>query len=465
MLLQTYVWRLSIKNDLLPLLNLAIPLILTGIVQSSLSFFETIFLARLGEDVLAAGALVNWLFATLIVILFGIFSAINVLIAHKHGENDQLGIVYVLRDGLLLALILTIPTFLLFWNVSSVLFLFGQSSQLAELAKLYLHALAWGLFPKFILIALFELVLGLGHSRTIMMVTLLTIPIYIFFSFVLIFGKLGFPALGIAGAGWGMTFSDWIIAATFFIFLYCSKSYRPYIRSIFTWNKPSYLWEILHLGVPMGAMYCIEVGFFFAITLIMGTLSVQALASNQITMQYLGPLMSIIFSIAQAITIRMGHQLGANQIGNATRTASTGVLLSVVFMTFVAICYWTIPRYLIKVDLDIHNPVYEQIVYLTSTFFFIAAFFQILESARISLFGALRALKDTRFPLLTSIIGFWVIPLPLGYILAIPLGFGGAGLWWGMVMGACISVLLLNPRFKSKIKHLEKMSRDDILSE
>ena len=102
---------------LLPLLNLAIPLILTSIVQSSLSFFETIFLAHLGEDVLAAGALVNWLFATLVVILFGTFSAINVLIAYKHGENDRQGIVHVLRDGLLLALILTIPTFLLFWNI------------------------------------------------------------------------------------------------------------------------------------------------------------------------------------------------------------------------------------------------------------------------------------------------------------------------------------------------------------
>lgn len=370
------MWRPSIKNDLLPLLNLAIPLILTSIVQSSLSFVETIFLAHLGEDILAAGALVNWLFATLIVVLFGTFSAINVLIAHKHGENDQLGIIHVLRDGLLLALILTIPTFLLFWNISSVFLIFGQSPQLAELAKLYLHALAWGLFPKFILIALFELILGLGHSRTIMTVTLLTIPIYIFFSFVLIFGKFGFPALGIAGAGWGMTFSDWIISSSFFIFLYCSKSYRPYIRAIFTWNKPSYLWEILHLGVPMGAMYCIEVGFFFAITLIMGTLSVSALASNQITMQYLGPLMSIIFSIAQAITIRMGHQLGAKQIGNAKRTAFTGILLSVVFMTFVAICYWTIPKYLIAVDLNIHDPVYEQIVYLTSMFFSLLLFFK-----------------------------------------------------------------------------------------
>ena len=403
---------------------------------------------------MAAGALVNWLFATLIVILFGTFSAVNVLIVHKHGANDKHGIALVLRDGLLLAVILTIPTFLLLWNVSSF-FLLGQSSQLAGLAKLYLHALAWGLFPKFILIVLFELILGLGHSRTIMLITLITIPIYIFFSFILIFGKFGLPALGIAGAGWGMTLSDWIITSTLFAFLFYSKNYKYYFRSVFTLIKPFYIWKIIHLGVPMGMMFCIEVGFFFAITIIMGTFSVQALTANQITMQYLGPLMQVIFSIAQAITVRMSHQLGADKVVAAERTAFVGIILSVAFMTLVAVCYWTIPKILISVDFDIYNPNHAEIIRLGTQFLFVVAFFQILESARITLFGSLRALKDTRFTLFASMIGFWVIPFPLGYSLAVFFGFGGVGLWWGMAAGALISVLLLTFRFKLKIKQFK----------
>lgn len=443
--------RQLIKNDLSPLLNLAIPMVLTGIIQSSLNFFETVFLAHLGQDTLAAGGLVSWLFGTLIVILFGSFGAVSVLIAHKYGAKDHAGIVRLLRDGLLLALALIIPTFLLLWYASSVLLLLGQSSALAALANLYLHALAWGVFPKFILIVMFEFVLGLGHSRTIMLVSLLTIPVYIFFSFVLIFGKFGFPALGIAGAGWGMTFADWLIASILFILLCCSKNYQSYIRSIFNLNKPFHIWEIIQLGFPMGMMYFIEVGFFFIIALMMGAISTQALAANQITMQYLGPLMSIIFSIAQAITVRMGHQIGANQIESAKRAAFLGVFISVTFMACVALCYWIIPTKLISIDIDIHNPASMQTVYLATSFLFIAAFFQMLESARIALFGALRALKDTRFTLLTSIIGFWLIPLPLGFLLAFPLKFAGVGLWWGMVAGACMSVLLLYFRFKIKM--------------
>lgn len=448
---KVYMKKQILKNDLYPLLKLAIPLILTGVIQSSLYFVETVFLSRLGEKTMAAGALVGWLFGTLIVIVFGTFSAVNILIALKYGAKDQASIVLILRDGLLIALSLTIPTFLLFWNISPVLSYLGQSSELVALAKVYFHALAWGLLPKFILIILFELIIGLGHSRTIMMINILTVPIYLFLSFVLIFGKLGFPALGIAGAGWGMTIGDWIITVSLLILLCYSSKYQYYIRSIFTTNKPSYVREIFHLGIPMGLMYCLEVGFFFTIMLIMGTISTSALAANQITMQYLGPLMSVIFSIAQAITVRMGHQIGAKQIVDAKRTAYTGMILSVSFMFCVALCYWTIPTLLISVDFDIHDSIYDKTIKLACEFLFIAAFFQILESARISLFGALRALKDTRFTLFASIDSFWAIPLPIGYLLAFQLGFQGSGLWLGMVAGMVGGVLLLYFRFQSKI--------------
>ena len=442
----------SLKNDLYPLLKLAIPLVLTGVIGASTGFFETMFLAKLGQNILAAGALVSWLYATFAVIMFGTLGSINILISHKHGADDQAGISLVARDGLLLSLLMTIPAFLLFWNTSPIFLIFGQNPSVVLLAKSYLHALAWGLLPNFISVAIFEFIIGLGHARMIMYFTVFGVSLVIFFSYSLIFGAFGFPALGIAGAGWGMTISYWIIAIVISIFVLNHKDYKYYFRSILNKNKPSYLWELLKVGFPIGAMYCFEVGFFFSLALVMGSLGSQLLAANQIVMQYLCILMSMIFSIAQATTVRMGHLLGAKSINLAKRAGYTGIMISATFMGIIAIFFWMFPSLLISVDLDIHNSINANIVNEIKILFAVSALFQIIEATRISLFGALRALKDTNFTLLASIISFWGIALPIGYLLATYFQLGGIGLWWGMVLGASCSVLLLYRRFKSKIR-------------
>jgi len=444
---------LSIKNDLMPLLKLAIPLALTGMVHSSVSFFETLFLAHVSQDALAAGALVGWLFGTMIVILLGTLSAINILVAHKYGANDHHGISLVTRDGLLLAIFFVIPAFLLFWNMSPIFLLFGQSPTIVALTKTYAQALAWGLLPNFIMVACLEMVIGLGHSRLIMKFAILLVSLNIFCSYVLIFGKFGSPALGIAGAGWGMTISYWITAIALVIYLLTHSEYKKYLQHVLIFEQPSFLFELLKLGIPMGLMFSIEVGFFFALTLCMGFLGPQILAANQIALQYMGALMTVIFSTAQAVTVRMGHLLGAKEILLAARVNNAGILIAAVFMGLVALCYWFIPLPLIAIDFDVNNPSNHAIVYYATQFFAVSALFQICEAIRISMFGALRALQDTRFTLLTSIISFWCIALPIGYFIAIPLELGGVGFWWGMVIGAASSVLLLQWRFKKKIKY------------
>lgn len=449
---QSTIRSLSIKEDFAPLLKLTIPLILTGVMQSATGFFENIFLARLGAQTLAAGALVAWLFFAMIVFLYGLFSSVNILISHKYGANDTKGISRVLRDGVVLAILLTAPTFLLFWKISAIFLFFGQSPELVVLATAYMHALAWGLFPRFILIVVLEFLIGLGHTRAVTVFTMLSIPVYIFLSYVLIFGKLGFPALGIAGAGWGMTIGDWLSAFFLCGYVLLNKKYRCYLSHLVKFTKPFYYWEILQLGMPMGGMYFVEVGFFLAMTLLMGLIGAQTLAASQIAMQYLGPLMGIVFSIAQAMTTRMGHELGANQIASAARAGYSGIFLSAICMCVVAVFYWTIPDTLISVDFNVHKSVNFVTVSFAKKFLFIAAFFQVLEAVRISLFGALRGLKDTRFTLYASIISYWCIALPIGYLLSIHFKLGGVGFWWGMVVGAGFSVVLLHRRFELKMR-------------
>lgn len=440
------------RNDAYPLLKLAIPLALTGLVQSAVWFFETLFLAHLGTQILAAGALVSWLFGTCAVIIFGALSSINILVAHKYGEKDENGIALIARDGLILTILLAIPASLLFWYMSPIFLLFGQSESIVLLAKSYLQALSWGLIANFMTMACLEVIIGIGHARVILVFSILSVSLNIFSSYIFIFGKFGMPAFGIAGAGWGITTSSWITAFILAIFIFAHRYYRNYFRYIFSLAKPSFLWELLQIGIPMGFMYCAEVAFFFALTLCMGLISSEVQAANQIAMQYLGLFGSVMFAIAQAITVRMGHLLGANEVAPAEKASYVGICFALILTGILAVLYWFFPTPLIAIDFDVNNPNNVDIVNQIKKILVISAIFQIFESIRIALFGSLRGLKDTKFTLLTSIISFWCMALPIGYLLAIQLQFGSVGFWWGMVMGAAFSIVLLQWRFKMKIK-------------
>lgn len=443
----------SIHDDVAPLLKLCIPLILIGLMQSSIYFFENIFLAKLGPSTLAAGGLVSWFFSTIMVVIFGTLSAVNVLVAHKHGENNIEAISKITRDGFILALLFVIPVFLLVWNVASIFLMLGQHPSVVILAKNYLQPLSFSLLPRFIIIVFSELLLGLGLTRVITVFTVCTVPLYLLATYALIFGAWGMPALGIAGAGWGITIGDCISVIVLTLYIFSQQKYKPYLKNITHFSRPYYLKEILALGLPMGLMYCVEVGFFFVVALFMGVISIQTLSANQLTMQYLGALIGTIFSMAQGLTIRMGHLIGAKNIVPAFKAVNAAILIVFIYMCLIAVFYLFFPTILIGIDFDLNNPDNFSTIMLAKQLLRAAAIFQILESIRITLYGALRGLKDTHYPLLASVISFWGISLPLGYLFSSVFKFGGIAFWWAMILGTTCSVTLLTRRYQRKMKH------------
>lgn len=449
-------WRLPMnKRNFQSLFNLALPLVITGLVSACMGFFETVFLARLSHQAMAAGALVSWLFGVFIVIIIGTLSATKVMIAHYHGANSERKITYVTRDALLLCFLIFIPSAYLFWNMAPLFLFFGQKPSLVTLTEPYLHALAWGLLPAFIVCIFTELLMGISHTRELMLFTFISVLFTLVFSIGFIFGKWYMPALGIAGAGWGVTVSYWLIMFLFIFYFFRSQRYRPYFRNVFKFHKPFYIWELIKIGLPMGMMYFVEIGFFFALTLIAGSIDAASLAANQIALQYMTILTTVIFSIAQAITVRMGYLIGAKDNQSAKEINTAGICLSVIFMSFWAIIYWLYPTLLISIDFDPHRAENQQIVVIAKQLLIVGAVFQLIEAVRISLFGALRALKDTNFTLISSIVSFWGIALPLGYGLATYFHFGVVGLWWGMTAGVCLGTLMLWWRFTAKMVDLK----------
>ena len=234
------------------LLMLTIPLIMSGLIESSVGFFSNIFLAHLGGINLPVAALVNWSFAALMVIIWGIFSSINIVIARYHGAKKDAEICHVVYAGLVLAIFLMLPTMLLLWNLAPIFLFFGQTVKTVKLAQYYLHALTWAIIPNLIITVLLQLVAGLGRTIINLIFSFLFVSLSIFFNYSLMFGKFDFPKLGISGIGWGASITFWITAFAFSLYMYLDKSYRIYFK-LSSWKKiVSHLYQIFQIRPPFG---------------------------------------------------------------------------------------------------------------------------------------------------------------------------------------------------------------------
>lgn len=434
------------------LLLLAIPLMFAQFADSCFGFFSTIMLAHLGHHALAAGGLVWSLFVTLMVFIWGILNSLSALIAQRHGANDDSGIIQVFKDGLWLALILTIPAMVLLWNVAPILLFFGQQPDTVMAARAYLHGLSWGIFPDFYGIILLQLVIGLGHTRMALVYNFIWVIVGLCCCYIFMFGKWGFKAMGIAGTGWGAVVGLSVGAIFITLHVLCSKKYRHYLSGFRQQKSFCYMQKILKIGVPMSSMLSLELGFFMAIALLMGYMGSQILAANQITLQYVFLFSSVIsFGMAQAITVRVGHCIGAKDIVTAERSSYVAVIITIVLMLIAALLFWIFPLFFISIDLNIKSASNQIVISHAKQFLAIAAVFQIMEATRIVSFGALRGLGETRFSMLVSLFTFWCIAFPLGYYLAIHQHWGGSGVWWSMVLGAGCGTMLLIWRFKNMI--------------
>ncbi len=311
--------------------------------------------------------------------------------------------------------------------------------------------MSWCIIPDFIGMVFIQFLIGLGHTRITLLFSLIWVPVNIISNAVLVFGLWGFPAFGIAGIGWGTTFSFWLYTVTLFFYLILHKNYRIYLEGIFEASPIIYIKELLIVGLPIGGMFCIELGLFFVLTLIMGQFGTLYIAANQLAMQYLGLLTSISFSIAGAITVRMGHMLGEKNQPAAQRALSVGTLFATLIMSLIVFIYWFFPNLLLGVDFDLSNPNNKELVTVAKSFFIFSGTFQLIESIRIAFYGGLRAFKDTHYPFMTSIICFWCIPLPLGWFLVRFCHWQPHAYWFALVIGTLCGVGLLGARLKQKL--------------
>ncbi len=440
----------STQTEIKELLRLTIPLASAQIAQAATGFVDTVMMGWLGQQTLAAGGLATTTFTTLLVTASGVVYAVSPLVAEAFGAGNRGKIQLLTQQGFWLSLFLTIPAMVILENVDSLMLQFGQAKSVVSLAHTYLDVMLWGFFPALAFAMLKSVVSSVSQPRPITIIVVIGTLFNAVGNYVLGFGKLGFPTMGLTGIALASVLSQWVMLVFLVIYILKHEQLKTYqlFKKLYQF-EPKILSEMIGVGLPIGVSFAFEVGLFSVTTYLMGLLGTSILAAHLIVFQTIAVVFMVPLGMSFATTIRVGQWSGQNDSVGVRRTAYISMWMGAIFMTAMALFLLVFSRQVIGLYLDIRNPENANVISLATPMFAVAAISQILDGVQTTAAGALRGLKDTRIPMLLSFIAFWVFGLASGYLLGFPLGLDGVGLWWGQAIGVGASAGVFIWRFRS----------------
>ena len=439
------------------LLSLAIPLTSAQLAQALTGFFDTLMMGHLGASTLAAGGLASITLMTLIGIAGGVVMVVTPLVAEAYGANQKNRIALITSQGFWLVLLLTIPIAVIVAKIDSLLLQQGQDLVAVTLANTYLDIMVWACFPALGFMLLRGVISGLSHVRPIMVIVATGTLFNVTGNYILAFGKLGFPRLGIAGLAIASVITFWGMFFALVIYLIRHPQLKTYqLFSQLNQFKPELIWKLIKLGTPVGIFIALESGLFAVITYLMGALGTEALAAHQIVLQTIVILFMIPLGISYAAMVRVGQWFGEKDLKGIQRAGYLSIAVGLVFNIVVAIAIMFFPKSIIGLYLDLNDPANISVIKMASPLLTIGVIALILDGMQKIVYGALQGLQDPEIPLLLSIPAFWGIGLTTGYILGFERGMGGIGLWLGQSIGLAIAAILFLARFVAVVNKLSR---------
>lgn len=436
--------RKTVRHDIKQLLNIATPLVAAFLAQMGMEVVDTLMMGRLGPKALAAGALGSVAFITLLVLCIGITSAVGILIARHVGSKNTKAITATLYQGLYLVLLVSAPCMLMLWWLNHFYLAIHQDPEIVAMTREFLRTLLWGFPGALFIITLREFLSAMFKARIVMIVAVCAIPINAIGNYIFMYGKLGLPAMGIAGIGTASAIVEWGGALALLIYIFQQPQLKRLISDRlhrqFDW---AIIKEIYHLGWPVGVLMGFEVGMFSVATVLIGYFGTYALAAHQIALQCASVAFMFPMGIAQATGIRVGHAMGANQPRRAKRAANIGLAIGLFVAIFTAAFFTLAPNFLINLFIESHHAGNQEVVSIGVKMLGIAGIFQFLDAIQVIASGALRGYKDTFVPMLIGLLSYWIVGLSAAYVFGFAMQSQGVGVWWGLAIGIGASGSLL----------------------
>jgi multidrug resistance protein, MATE family len=423
---------------------LSLPIIFGELAQMALHIIDTAMAGALGYKQLAAAALVLGVLTIPFVIGIGMTISVSQLVSMHHGRKDNQQVSHYFYNGFWVCAITALLISLTLVSGKNILFHLNQDAEVAQLAVPFMQLMGWSVIPMLLFMSLKQFTDGLQHTRTAMLISLLAMPVNILINWLLIFGNWGFPRLELAGAGWGTL----ITRSLMFISLGAVILWHPLFSRYIKVRKTQWVLRkdtikaLLYIGIPSGLQVGMEAGAFAVSGLMIGAIGAVEQAAHQIALSLASLTFMVSMGLAQGSSIRVSNAYGAKDpvqilsIGKSTLIAALlyGLACAVIFVIFNH-----------RLPLAFNSNL--QVVKMAALFLLFAAVFQISDATQAIGAGLLRGIKDVKVPTLLIGIAYWVVGIPVGYLLAFKAGLGAAGVWIGFIAGLSCSSIFLCIRF------------------
>ncbi len=427
------------------LTSLALPMIVTQLSQMGMGVADAIMAGRVSPADLAGVALGGNLFWPLMLFMSGVIMALTPAVSQLHGARREAEVAAVVRQALWLALVGGGIAFLLLGYSEAALVFVGVDPAAIPIAVDYIDALRWGMPPVLGYFTLRYLCEGMSWTTPAMAIALVALVLKVPLNLLFIHGAFGFPGLGGAGCGWSSALVMWFELAAMLVVVSATRMRRIGLFSSFSRPDPREIMRLVRLGLPIGATMFFEMAIFSLMTLLIGRLGVDAVAAHQIASNVGGITYMIPMSVGMAATIRVGFNVGAGNLVRA-RVAGTVAIGSSLFFALLAGSVVLLFRDAIPL-LYTNDP---GVLKVATQLLLLIAIYQIFDDGQATIIGVLRGYKDTRIPLIVTLLAYWAFSLPVGAVLGFGLGtpaLGVSGFWLGLILGLVLVAIVLGARF------------------
>ncbi|AIQ63532.1 multidrug transporter MatE [Paenibacillus stellifer] len=430
----------SLSQKIIQFLHIFFPIFVSQIALSAITFFDTNMSGRFGTADLAGVAIGTSLWVPVQTGLNGILIGLTPIVSQLLGKNRESDVAPKVMQGIWLSLAVSVIVLVGgALALRPVLDFMNLEPDVRSIAFRFLTAISFGVVPLFAYTVLRSFIDATGQTRVSMFITLIALPVNVGLNALLIFGYWGFPQLGGVGAGIASAITYWVIFAVALLFVYWAEPFKS-LQVLRRFHVPSLsaFKEQLKIGVPIGFSIFFETAVFSAVTLLMSRFDTVTIAAHQAAINFASTLYMIPLSICMSLTILVGFEAGSGRLKDARQYGVLGIgcaaamsLVTALVLLFagkhVAGLYSTDPK----------------VISLIKQFLIYAIFFQISDAIATPTQGVLRGYKDVNPAFIICFVAYWILGLPIGYVLAEHTSMGAFGYWIGLITGLAIGAVLL----------------------